>query len=309
MPRILCLFTLTAGLLLLPALAAQEKPDKPDKAQPAKTDKAKPVKAITAKADEDKPAKPDKDKPAKPDKDKPAKPDKDKPAKPDKDKPAKPDKDKPAKPDKDKPIKERPEKLDLGYPVSGKIIHWEANQKYFTLQVTYKVPNPQGYQQLAQLQMRMATARTPRDRMNVQREMMQSQANLYKDETRSVEIQATADMKIRLYAPPVIMDDKTNKPKALTKKDLAELKGPDPRLPGYTGEMSDLRQDVMATVFLPTPQKTGLGGAAVGKVKDPKKPGKPPVDPEKPVVSGEGNRLEALMILIYPDALALPRKR
>jgi hypothetical protein len=64
-----------------------------------------------------------------------------------------------------------------------------------------------------------------------------------------VEIQTAPDMKVRLASPPVTFDEK-GKVKKLTLKERQEFKGPDPRLPGYLGELSDIRQDAMVTVYL-----------------------------------------------------------
>ena len=294
MSRILRLVALAGAIVLfLPLLFAQEPPNKPDKDPAAKT--VKPDKDKPVDPDLDKPVDPDLDKPAKPDKNKPAKPDKNKPAKLDKNKPVDPDLDKPVKPDKDKPVKPDKaapkEKLVFGNKVTGKITHWDANQQSMTVQVTipYKALNEGAARQLAQLQVQFYQARTLQDRFNIQQQMLQQQAILYqiKEEKRDVDVQTAKDLKIRLHSPPTTFDEK-GRAKKPTKKELDELKGPDPRLPGYLGDLKDIRQDSYVTIFFAPRKKTtnSVGG----------KPAK--TDEDKPTVD---SRPEILMILIYPD--------
>lgn len=209
--------------------------------------------------------------------------DKDKKAEPDKKGEA--DKDKKADADKNLPKdkKEAAEKLAVGGKISGKLIHWEGAQKYFTVQVpiTYAVPDANAIKHLADLQVQLARATKPQDVINIRNQMAQVKTYQVKKEDHNYEFQAGPDMKVRVEVP-LVYDDK-GKPKKLTKKELDELKGPDKKLPGYTAEMSDIRQDGIVTVF-------------VAKTK-----------PTKPAAGKDDKgltdtKLEAVMILIHPDA-------
>jgi hypothetical protein len=56
------------------------------------------------------------------------------------------------------------------------------------------------------------------------------------------------DVKVRTKNPPVAYDDKGNK-KKYTAKELKELKG-DSKLPGYSAEFNDLKQNQVVEVSL-----------------------------------------------------------
>jgi hypothetical protein len=71
-----------------------------------------------------------------------------------------------------------------------------------------------------------------------------------------------ADMKVRTLKP-MVFDDK-GAPKKLSKKELDELKGPDKSLPGYTADISDVRQDSTVTVYI-AKKKPAKGGTAKDK--------------------------------------------
>lgn len=66
---------------------------------------------------------------------------------------------------------------------------------------------------------------------------------------QEVELQADDDIKVRLKNAPVQFDDK-GKPKQLTADELKELKGPDPSLPGYQADFSDLKTGQLVRVSL-----------------------------------------------------------
>ena len=57
------------------------------------------------------------------------------------------------------------------------------------------------------------------------------------------------DVKIRTQEPPVAYDDKGNK-KKYTAKERKELKGDDPKLPGYTAGFEDLKVNQIVQVSL-----------------------------------------------------------
>jgi hypothetical protein len=112
-----------------------------------------------------------------------------------------------------------------------------------------------------------------------------------------VELQPTDDMKVRTLQLPLDFDEK-GRPKKYSSKELKELKGPDPKLPGYTADFDSLKQDQIVKVFLAR-----------------KKSAKPSPRPQAPRKKGKednadaadakvDNRPEVTMVLI----LAEPRK-
>src|SRR5262245_20282491 len=65
---------------------------------------------------------------------------------------------------------------------------------------------------------------------------------------QDVKVMTIDDVKIRTEHPPVAYDDKGNK-KKYTAKELKELKG-DSKLPGYSAEFNDLKQNQVVKVSL-----------------------------------------------------------
>src|SRR5437899_8182941 len=83
----------------------------------------------------------------------------------------------------------------------------------------------------------------------LQLEIEKARRNLFKDETQKIELDAPENMKVRTMVLPVEVDDK-GKPRKLTEKEKRELKGPDPMLPGYTGDFDSLKPDQIVEVYL-----------------------------------------------------------
>ncbi len=196
--------------------------------------------------------------------------------------------DKKADADKDKPKdkKEAVEKMHVAGEVTGKLTQWGSSDKGFTVQVevVYYAFNEGEYRYLVQDQARLATM-NPRDvagRLNTMDSIAKHQARLYTEKKEKVNIDFTpsADMKVRILHP-VVYDDK-GKPKKLSAKELAEMKGPDKKLPGYNAEASDVKQEMMVTVYIEKKKKT--------KTKD-----------EKDLTN---TKPEALMLLIVADPVA-----
>ena len=75
---------------------------------------------------------------------------------------------------------------------------------------------------------------------------------------QDVKVMTIDDVKIRTKNPPVAYDDKGNK-KKYSAKELKELKGDDPKLPGYTAEFNDLKQNQVVEVSL-VRKKSDKGG-------------------------------------------------
>jgi hypothetical protein len=194
--------------------------------------------------------------------------------------------DKPTTKDKHAPKdkKDAIEKLVVGGEISGKLVHWEGTQKYFTVQVALSVPDAGAIKHLADLDLQLKRQALARDFNGVRNTRIEmAKVQTYKKEDHNIDFQAGADMKVRVLHP-MVYDDK-GKPKKLTSKELAELKGPDKKLPGYTAEIADIRQDSYVTVYLP---KTKRSKPAPGASKD-----------DKPLAD---NKPEAIMLLIRGDA-------
>jgi len=97
--------------------------------------------------------------------------------------------------------------------------------------------------------------RNPAERMaNIQEHMFwiaYHQSRMYRrlDQSQTIPLQAAADVKVRSLQPPVLFDAK-GKPRPPTAKELKELKGPDPNLPGYTADFVLLKPGLPVEVYL-----------------------------------------------------------
>jgi len=138
------------------------------------------------------------------------------------------------------------------------------------VQVTlrYVVPDQGTINAIADLERQLLTARTLNDRANIQRQIVQKQASMYtvKSEKHDIDFVPGADMKVRTLNP-MAYDDK-GKPRKLTKKELDELKGPDKKLPGYTADASDVRQNSVVTVYIPKAAKPKPGAPKDDKLAE-----------------------------------------
>jgi hypothetical protein len=112
-----------------------------------------------------------------------------------------------------------------------------------------------------------------------------------------IELQPTDDMKVRTFQLPPDFDEK-GRPKKYSAKELKELKGPDPKLPGYTADFDSLKADQIVKVFLARKK----GAKASPRPQAPRKKGKE--DNADAADAKADNRPEVTMVLI----LAEPRK-
>jgi len=202
------------------------------------------------------------------------------------DKKADPDKAMPADKNAPKDKKEALDKLHVGGAITGKLTQWGASDKSFTVHVTlsYSELNPNEYRAMLQEQAYAAEPqRSAQDRLNHARAALDHQTRLYAAKKSEVDLHflPAAEMKVRT-ATPLVFDDK-GKPKKLTAKEKAELKGPDKTLPGYTAEMSDVHQDSYVTVYIPK-----------------KKPSKTPAPKDDKGLAD--NTPEAIMLLIVGES-------
>jgi len=168
------------------------------------------------------------------------------------------------------------EKMLKAGQLSGKIMAIVESKKALRIQVTVPVQklNEGAVNGLAQAQQSYQQAALHRDAngmMNAQRDMIRHQANLYTVENRSqdMEVGTIDDVKVRAAQPPEQFDDK-GKVKRLTSKELKELKGSDPKLPGYNAEFSDLHegQYVLLTLVQKKGSTSRLPVRHKGKGKD-----------------------------------------
>ena len=151
--------------------------------------------------------------------------------------------------------------------LTGKLVQWgEGSQKNLTLQMTikYQVPNQGALNNLVNLRNQAIEASrdaSPANRVKrlteIQVEIAKNQANAIqtKEAHKNIDLQVSDDMKVRVMQAPTLLDDK-GKPRKPTAKELKEMKGPDPKLPGYTAELEALHQDQYVTVYLAKKKST-----------------------------------------------------
>jgi hypothetical protein len=170
--------------------------------------------------------------------------------------------DKKAAPDKKADVKKEldknvnTEKSIRAGQLTGKVLAIVESKKSLRLQLTLQVPqiNQGELQAAADDSVRYQQALLRRDAnaaANALYWMQRHQANsvTLQNVNKDVELQTTDDVKVRLNNPPPKYDDK-GKIVRYSAKELKELKGTDPKLPGYNGEFSDLAQDQIVTVHL-----------------------------------------------------------
>lgn len=181
-----------------------------------------------------------------------------------------------------KAAREKPLKTDS---FSGKLIRVEGAQRSLAVRVTAKIPqeNAGAAQNIANLKLQLLTARDPGTIRNISVEMAKNQANLvtYKDQNKDVELEVADDLKVRTLVEPIEYDDK-GKPRRLTAKERAELKGPNPKLPGYEADFDSLKLNQTVTVYVPQKKASGKS-----KIKD--------------LVFDNKEKLKAVMIVIVKE--------
>jgi hypothetical protein len=175
------------------------------------------------------------------------------------------DKPEPEKAAKDK--KQAADKLVTAGTLAGKVIDWDVSDKVLTVNVKLSVPDgiDQGAANAIQAKqaelLRLQASPPPRnaneyrDRVtklaNLNREIQQNQAKLYK--VKQVDqrfILLVADnAAVRQMELPPTFDDK-GFPIKRTAKEKQELRGKDPRLPGYKAEFDDIKVDETVKVVL-----------------------------------------------------------
>jgi len=84
--------------------------------------------------------------------------------------------------------------------------------------------------------------------------------------TKDVELRPSDDMKVRMIQPPADFNEK-GRPRKYTEKELKELKGSDPKLPGYSADFDNLKADQVVKVYL-SARKDARKSPARGRSKD-----------------------------------------
>ncbi len=160
------------------------------------------------------------------------------------------------KTDKDKP--QTKEKIASSGKFVGKVTKVEGSTKNFTVQVTFyqvdqnKVVANNQYDLKRKLEIN-GIVNNPREKLRQYQahlvEMAKRNRDVYKKATKDIDLQGEDEVKVRTLVLPVEYDDK-GKPKKRTKKELAALKGPNKKLPGYTAEWDNLHQGQTVEVHL-----------------------------------------------------------
>ena len=208
--------------------------------------------------------------------------------------------------DKDKDKDVTTEKMIKAGVLVGKVMAVYEDKRTVRLQVTVSVAklNAGSLQQMQQAQVDLASARARGDRngmMSAQRSLVQAQASLYNIEkhNQDVELQALDDAVVRTAFPRTEFDDK-GKPKKLTAAQKKDLKGPDPKQPGYKAEFGDVATDQILQVTLVKKKAAGPAAKAKPAAKKTKAKGKDK-DDDEPVDVLAGNLPQVSMIMILVD--------
>jgi hypothetical protein len=190
------------------------------------------------------------------------------------------------KDDKKKDDKKKDDTIIAGQ-VTGQVAHVESAGKGFRINVQVPVPDPAAMLSVANLQRQLAMTTTPQDRFNVMRQIAVQQQNMTRMEMRPLDLEPAEGMIVRLKNPPVAVDD-NGKVKRYTQKELKELKGDDPKLPGFQADFDSIRmgQIVQVTLTRKKPEK-------------PEKPeGKKPVKKEDMEFLNEERPLVKMVLIV-----------
>jgi hypothetical protein len=183
--------------------------------------------------------------------------------------------------------------------LTGKIMAVIESKKSVRLQLTLQVPQiNQGEVQAAaneEIQYKLSLAN--RDANSARQHLYNlqfHQARMWtmQNITQDVELQTTEDVKVRLANPPPKYDDK-GRVVRYSAKELKELKGDDPKLPGYHGEFSDLAQEQYVTVTLV--KKKGDGP----RLPQPRAKGK---DADQAALPQDLPPVSMILVIIDPNA-------
>lgn len=203
--------------------------------------------------------------------------------------------------DKDKDSDTSPDtKLIKAGVLTGKIGAIYEDKRMIRLQVSVPTLNPGALQSIQQAQLQMAQAQATRNyqgMIQARLALARAQATMYTASTKDIELSATDDVIVRTAQPRQEFDEK-GKIKRLTKAELKELKGSDPKLPGYKAEFGDVQTDQIVQVSLVMKKPTGP--AAKPKMTRPKGKAKD-ADNEAVLDLINDNQPQISMIIILMD--------
>ena len=165
--------------------------------------------------------------------------------------------------------------------------------------------NAGSLQSIQNAQRDLAAARARGDRqamVSAQRAMAQAQAGLIEVERRTQDVELTVqdEAVVRTAQPKPSFDDK-GKVKRLTKAELKELKGPDPKLPGYAADFADVATGQIIQASLLKKKLTGAAAKAAARPKVKAKGKGKDDDAEAADLLGD-NLPQVSMIVILADA-------
>jgi hypothetical protein len=179
--------------------------------------------------------------------------------------------------DKDKDKDTTSEKMIRAGILLGKVAAIYEDKRKIRLQVTVSLPklNTGALYNIQSAQRQLIQARLSGNLVGMiqaQQSLARAQATLYtlEQKTQDVELEALDDVVVRTLRPRDEFDEK-GKPKKFTKAELKEMKGPDPKVPGYKAEFGDVSSDQIIQVTLVKKKATGPAPKVVGrkgKVKD-----------------------------------------
>jgi hypothetical protein len=156
--------------------------------------------------------------------------------------------------------KDAKEKLISSGALVGKLTALDGDSRTLTVQVTlqYLVPNEEGVaaqddlkNQLADaLQIEDADERVQRVR-EIRAAMLANVPNLVRveEQQQDMALQAAEEVNVRVAQPPPVFDDK-GKPRKYTAAELKELRGPNPKIPGYAAAYADLKEGQIVRVLV-----------------------------------------------------------
>jgi len=172
-----------------------------------------------------------------------------------------PKKDDPKKDDPKKEVKKDSGMVKVG-TYTGVVVNFEEGKR--SLKIRIDLPkldvNAAVALQQANQELQLASIPKPGQKpqdlitaiVNAQKKVAEKSSKLYVSSPQEFDWSLTDDAMVRVAEPTTEFDDK-GKPKKLTPKERAELKG-DPKLPGYKGELADVRSNWYVQITLVRPK-------------------------------------------------------
>jgi hypothetical protein len=186
------------------------------------------------------------------------------------------------------------EKMIAAGVITGRVAAVYEEKRQIRLAIQVPRLNPGALNSIQQAQAQMALARMRGDFngvLNAQRQLAQAQATLYTMQWQDIELNTQDDMIVRMANPRPSFDDK-GRLKKLTRAELKELKGDDPKLPGYKAEFSDIQTDQIVQVTLVRKKNPG-------PINKPVRKGKKDADAEVPDPLGDHLPLIKQILILH----------